>query len=189
MASPAVESSISSRNSSTELCKPILQCTAEQLFLEVQREAGETGRISDDLLSALLCLFQGSLHQAFDLLDHGDITRYTCPAGRELYRVRGSGGRFYICLTSSNYCSCPSFVYKVLVKADSLLCKHMLAVQLTKAIAAGKRVCEKGTEGRGEGEPKSSLPSVEEVCVTDEEFGRLLVSFSTSELGDLELLK
>ena len=181
MASPAVDSSNRSCNSPTEFCEPILQCTAEQLFQEVKREAEESGRISDDLMSALLFVFQAPLHQALDLLDRGAVTRYSCPAGRELYRVRGSGGRFYICLTSSNYCSCPSFVYKVLVKADSLLCKHMLAVQLTRAIAAGKRGCEEGTAG----EPKySRLPSVEEVCVADEEFGRLLVSTSSSEQRD-----
>ena len=159
--------------SSTENREPILQSTAEQLFLEVKRETEEAGRISEDLMSALLFVFQTPVHQAFDLLDQGAVTRYSCPTGRELYRVKGSGGRFYTCLTSSNYCSCPSFVYTVLVKEDSLLCKHMLAVQLARAIGAGRKV---GEDKDREGEGKSGLPTVEEVCVTDEEFGRLLVS-------------
>ena len=174
--------------SSEGTCGSILQSTADQLLLEVKREAKESGRISDDLLSALLFLFQASLHQALDLLDRGAVTRYYCSAGRELYRVRGSGGRFYTCLTSSDYCSCPSFVYTVLVKRDSLLCKHLLAVQLGRAMAAGKRESGGSREGEGEGRD-SCLPTVDEVCVTDEEFGRMLITSSgeqdsTSTGGD-----
>ena len=156
-------------------CGSILQSTAGQLLVEVKREAEESGRISEDLLSALLFVFQAPLHQALDLLDRGCVTRYHCPAGRELYRVRGSGGRFYTCLTSSDYCSCPSFVYTVLVKRDSLLCKHLLAVRLGAAMAAGKRE----DEMKGESERKTNfLPSVDEVCVTDKEWSKMLSTTS-----------
>ena len=171
MASPAAINALPAPRSSAELCEPILQSTTEQLLLEVKRETEESGRISEDLMSALLFVFQTPLHQAFDLLDQRAVTRYSCPAGRELYRVRGSGGRVYTCLTSSNYCSCPSFVYTVLVKEDSLLCKHMLAVQLSRAIAAGKR----GGEGIRAADGMGSA-AMEELSVTNEEFGRLLLS-------------
>ena len=157
----------------------ILQATADQLLVEVKREAEETGRLSEDLLSALLFVFQAPLHQALDLLDRGAVTRYHCSASRELYRVRGTGGRFYTCMSSSDYCSCPSFVYTVLVKQDSLLCKHLLAVRLGRAMAAGKRERREGEGG---------LPTVGDVCVTDVEWGRMLVTPSgeldTSELAD-----
>ena len=163
-----------SSSSSAGACGSILQSTADQLLLEVKREAEESGSISEDLVSALLFVFQAPLHQALDLLDRGSVTRYYCTAGRELYRVRGSGGRFYTCLTSSDYCSCPSFVYTVLVKQDSLLCKHLLAVQLGRALSAGARGHVGSREGEEEGK-SSSLPTVDEVCVTDEEFGRMLM--------------
>lgn len=171
MASPAGDGSIHERSSSTRLCEPILQSTAEQLFLEVKREAEEAGKISEDLMSALLFVFQTPLHQAFDLLDQGSVSRYFCPTGRELYRVKGSGGRTYTCLTSSNYCSCPSFVYTVLVKEDTLLCKHMLAVQLARAIGAGKKAMS-----QKETREMSGLPVIEEFCVSDDEFSKLLIS-------------
>lgn len=155
----------------------VLESTAQQLFLEVKREAEELGEISEDLMSALLFVFQAPLHQALDLLDRGAVTRYSCPAGRELFRVRGSGGRSYTCLTSSNYCSCPSFVYSVLVKEDSLLCKHMLAVQLGRAIGQGKR----GGTGETGGAKSGGLPRVDEVCVSDEDFAGLLMKAAMGE--------
>ena len=151
----------------------VLRPTADQLLLEVKREAESNGRISDDLMSALLFVYQAPLHQALDLLDRGSVTRYHCPAGRELYRVRGSGGRSYTCLASSNYCSCPSFVYTVLVKEESLLCKHMLAVQLGKAMEAGRR--ERGEKAGGD----STLPSIAEVSVSDREFGTMMENQDT----------
>lgn len=55
-------------------------------------------------------------------------------SGRKFWKVRGSRENEYLCL--SRYCSCPSFVN--LVKAAELdkviLCKHLLAIQLAKAL-------------------------------------------------------
>ncbi len=105
---------------------------ADQLLLEVRRETQENRHISDDLMLALHFLFHQTLPQALDLVDRKHVSHCVCPSGRELYRVQGSGQRIYTCLVSSNYCSCPSFVYTVLhvVREDSLVCKHMLVVQL-----------------------------------------------------------
>ena len=124
-----------------------LQTIAEQLLLEVRREREESGKgcLSDDLMSALQFVFHQPLLQALDLLDRNSVSRFVCPAKRELYRVQGSAGRTYTCLVSSNYCSCPSFVYTVLVKEDSLMCKHMLAVQLARAMDAYQEVSQRGT--------------------------------------------
>ena len=160
----------------------VIQSTTEQLFLEVKMETEENGRISDDLLSALSFVFQHALLPAFELLDQRAVCHYSCPSGRELYRVRGSGGRMYSCFTSSNYCSCPSFVYTVLVREDALLCKHALAVQLARALTAGRRGLERrraeesGGHGEEEGVRSKEGSVVEEVYVTDEELGELLVS-------------
>ncbi len=131
----------------------LLQPMAEPLLLEVRRETQENGHISDDLMAALHFLFHQTLPQALDLVDRKHVSHCVCPSGRELYRVQGSGQRTYTCLVSSNYCSCPSFVYTVLVREDSLMCKHMLAMQLAQAMAAAQ-----------------------EVAVSDEEFAELLGS-------------
>ena len=59
----------------------------------------------------------------------------------------------FSCYSPSFTHSCPSFVYTVLVKEDCLLCKHMLAVQLARALGQCK-----------------------EVTISDEEMGQLLCS-------------
>ena len=130
-----------------------LQTISDQLMVEVRREKQERGRLSDDLLSAFQFVFQQPFLQALDLIDRNAVTHFACPSGRELYRVQGSSARVYTCLVSTNHCSCPSFVYTVLVKEDSLMCKHMLAVQLARAMG-----------------------TAHEVIVTNEEFAQLLGS-------------
>jgi len=144
-----------------------LQTIAEQLLLEVRREREESGKgcLSDDLMSALQFVFHQPLLQALDLLDRNSVSRFVCPAKRELYRVQGSAGRTYTCLVSSNYCSCPSFVYTVLVKEDSLMCKHMLAVQLARAMDA-----------------------YQEVSVSDKEFADLLSSDAPPQQAPMQEL-
>ena len=73
-------------------------------------------------------------------------------------------------------------MYTVLVKEDFLLCKHVLAVQLGRAIRAAKsQRDEEGTERGGEGE-SCGLPRVEEVSITNEEFGKLLMNSASGEV-------
>ena len=111
-----------------------LHFVAEQLIAEVKRQSEEAGFLSDDLLSALHSVFHQHLLHALDLVDRSSVTRFTCPSGRELYLVRGSSGKSYTCFSTSSYCNCPSFVYAVLIKEDSLVCKHTLAVQIARAM-------------------------------------------------------
>ena len=127
----------------------------DQLLAEVRREGRESGgdSISDDLLSALYFIFKQPLLHALDLIDRHSITQVTCPAGRELFRVKGaSGRRWYLCLLPpAGYCSCPAHVYTVLVKEEVTMCKHMLAVRIAQAL--GKH---------------------NELSVSDEEFAEIL---------------
>lgn len=117
----------------------ILQCTVNQLLTEVRRETRDkedtSPSLSENLLSALYCVFRQTLLHALDLIDKNSITRFFCSSGRELYLVQASSGnKVYTCLPTSNYCSCPSFVYSVLLREDVLMCKHVLAVQLARVM-------------------------------------------------------
>ena len=86
-------------------------------------------------MSSLQSVFQQPLLGALDLIDQdGSVTKLTCPAGRNLYQVRGTSGASYYCFTSSNYCSCPSFIFTVLKKEDVLYCKHTIAVFIGEAL-------------------------------------------------------
>ena len=122
----------------------------EALLTEVVQalmvEGLEEGEMSDNALLTLHSIFQQNLVLALDLVERGAVTKYittnssagaaSAVVARQLHLVRGSTGNQYICFLSSNYCSCPSFVYNVLVKEDAMLCKHQLAVRL--ATATGK---------------------------------------------------
>uniref|UniRef100_A0A8C5QSV9 Zinc finger SWIM-type containing 7 n=1 Tax=Leptobrachium leishanense TaxID=445787 RepID=A0A8C5QSV9_9ANUR len=76
-----------------------------------------------------------ALH-ALDLVDLRSVLHITSPCGRSTYQVTGSSGKTYTCYKSCHYCSCPAFIFSVLRKNDSMLCKHILAVYLSQAMGA-----------------------------------------------------
>jgi len=117
-----------------------LQDITNQLLIDVKKEKEENGVISDHLMSALHSVFQQPLLGALDLIDQDSVTRISCPAGRSLYLIRGTSGTGYYCFRSSNYCNCPSFIFTVLKKEDTIYCKHMVAVLVGEALG---RVNEK----------------------------------------------
>ncbi|XP_033123221.1 zinc finger SWIM domain-containing protein 7-like [Anneissia japonica] len=104
-----------------------------QLILQVKTAYKNHNPLSDQLLSALNFVQQRPLLQAFDLVDRKNVTRVTCPAGRTVFQVCGSSGKLYTCFASSNFCSCPAYVFSVLKKKDVSMCKHVLAVELSCA--------------------------------------------------------
>ena len=60
-------------------------------------------------------IFQQQLLPALDLIDNSSITKVECDSGRSFFQVLGSSNSIYVCFTSSNYCSCPAFVYSGLI--------------------------------------------------------------------------
>lgn len=154
------------RRSEGQTNRTILQSTIDQLLLEVNRETQnqETPSLSDNLLSAFYSIFQQPLLYALDLVDKNHVKRFVCPAGRELFQVQAStGNRLYVCLVSSNYCNCPSFMYSVVLREDSLMCKHVLAVKIARAMG---RVISND--------------------ISDEEFAELLSSDETIHVDNVE---
>lgn len=105
------------------------------------------GVLTDSHITALHSIFQQNLLHALDLLQQGNVTHYLHSyraAGRDLWRelyvVEGSSGHKYVCFPSSSYCSCPSFVYSVLVRAEACICKHQLATRLAAAMGSAHQV-------------------------------------------------
>lgn len=84
---------------------------AEQLLTEVNSVYSKTGKLSDELLSALNFVFQAPLLPALDIIDNRNVTTISCPSGRKVYQVIGTSGTPYICLPSGSYCSCPAYRY------------------------------------------------------------------------------
>ncbi|KAI8739984.1 zinc finger SWIM domain-containing protein 7-like [Biomphalaria glabrata] len=112
----------------------------EKLLKEVERSYGETGKLSDDLLSALNCLFHGTLLSALELVDKSSVTKMTSPSGRTVFQVIGASGAPYLCLPNLNYCSCPAYNFSVLKKEEHLMCKHVLAMRLSQAMNRCKKL-------------------------------------------------
>ncbi|XP_063002526.1 zinc finger SWIM domain-containing protein 7 isoform X2 [Elgaria multicarinata webbii] len=81
-------------------------------------------------------VFGASAVPALDLVDRRSVTRITSPSGRTVYQVVGSSGKLYTCYASCHFCTCPAFVFSVLRKDDNLVCKHLLAVYLSRAVGA-----------------------------------------------------
>ncbi|XP_042298609.1 zinc finger SWIM domain-containing protein 7 isoform X2 [Sceloporus undulatus] len=81
-------------------------------------------------------IFGASAVPALDLVDRQSVTRVVSPSGRTVYQVVGSSGKLYTCYASCHFCTCPAFTFSVLRKGDSLVCKHILAVYLSRALGA-----------------------------------------------------
>lgn len=113
-----------------------LPAVAEELLREIGRAFRETARVPDDHLSALKFVFGASAVPALDLVDRRSVTRLGSPSGRTVYQVMGSSGKMYTCYATCLFCTCPAFAFSVLRRGDSLVCKHLLAVQLSRALGA-----------------------------------------------------
>ncbi|XP_076106156.1 zinc finger SWIM domain-containing protein 7-like isoform X2 [Mytilus galloprovincialis] len=116
----------------------VIKSVGEELWKEVENSYTDSGKITDEILSALSFVYQSSLLPALDLVDHRNVSHMTSPSGRSIYQVIGSSGTPYTCFTTSFYCSCPAFRYSVLMKDDHLMCKHVLAIKLSEAMKLTK---------------------------------------------------
>ncbi|XP_071179094.1 zinc finger SWIM domain-containing protein 7-like isoform X4 [Mytilus edulis] len=89
----------------------VIKSVGEELWKEVENAYTDSGKITDEILSALSFVYQSSLLPALDLVDHRNVSHMTSPSGRSIYQVIGSSGTPYTCFTTSFYCSCPAFRY------------------------------------------------------------------------------
>ncbi|XP_065054984.1 zinc finger SWIM domain-containing protein 7-like [Rhopilema esculentum] len=112
----------------------IVRKTATHLFEFLRKEKEKHGKVTDEALSLLNCLFPTMLVHSLDLVDRKFITKFLTPAKREFFQVKGSSGIPYCCFPSCSYCSCPSYLYTVLLKKEAMLCKHLLAMELAIAL-------------------------------------------------------
>lgn len=107
----------------------------EELIVQLGKEHKDNGKISEETLNKLHFIYGPSLYQALDSIDRNEIAFLSTPAGKHVYTVNTSRGpNQYICIQSLNYCTCPFFTYRVLVRGDALICKHLLSVKLAMAL-------------------------------------------------------
>src|SRR5262245_60079126 len=86
-------------------------------------------RSASDLAEAMVTAFALRAERAADLVRRGAVE--TVDQGR--YRVLSAGGTAYFSVREG-YCNCPDFAWRGVVP-----CKHLIAVELTRSLAAESR--------------------------------------------------
>lgn len=114
--------------------RPVLEETINQLLLSVAENVKKNGVVSTESMSSLHCVFGDTLLSAFNLIDQSSITQCVASSGRHLFKVAGSAGRSYCCPSTLHFCPCRSFTFGVLTRGDLIMCKHLLAIHLEKAL-------------------------------------------------------
>jgi len=102
------------------------------------------GVLSDETIQKLRFLFPDTLIlAALDLVDRESVIKYTSPWGRSHYEVLGSTATYSVfprllpspTPTISAYCTCPAFIYAVLISESHTMCKHVLATRLAEQMS------------------------------------------------------
>ncbi|EAL73499.1 hypothetical protein DDB_G0268092 [Dictyostelium discoideum AX4] len=105
-------------------------------ILKIIFENNKTNTISEETLLSLYYIFDQTIFASLELIDKELITKYVFqPSNRYFYVVEGRKGAKYMCLIQGDYCSCPSFNFSVLLKSDSVYCKHQISSILAEIIS------------------------------------------------------
>ena len=95
--------------------------------------------VTDTHLAALSLLFDKHVVKAASIVDsHGVSSHEGKESGRLVYQVKSTGGDPYT-VFPGHYCSCHSFFYDVVSRAEVVYCKHQLAVFLSDALGRTRR--------------------------------------------------
>ena len=90
---------------------------------------GAPKRSASDLVEAMVTAFAARAERAADLVRRGAVE--AVEHGR--YRVLSAGGTAHFSVREG-YCNCPDFAWRGVVP-----CKHLIAVELTRSLAAEPR--------------------------------------------------
>jgi len=102
----------------------------------------EHNELTYDSLMKLQIIFPESLIiAALDLIDRRSVIRHITPWNHTEYQVLGSTATYTILLDLDTApkvpysCTCPSFIYAVLLSETHLMCKHLLATFLARKLS------------------------------------------------------
>ncbi|CAF0708530.1 unnamed protein product [Brachionus calyciflorus] len=134
---------ISSNISNQLFLKELEANLLEQLKLTYQTDQ----IINDDLLESLYFIYKSPLLEVLNQIDKYDQQEQQKQPGqppseplvsivkcdkRFIYQVKGSFN--YYLFDKINFCTCSSFKYNVLHKAEYIYCKHMIMIKLLTAM-------------------------------------------------------
>jgi len=99
------------------------------------------GNLTDEALLKLQVLFPDTLIlAALDLIDRGNIIKYSTSWGYCEYEVVGSTATYSVLLNLPlilipYHCTCPAFTSAVLESETYIMCKHVLAARLAQKMS------------------------------------------------------
>jgi len=112
---------------------------AKNVIDSIQLEHNE---LSNDSLMKLQTIFPENLIiSALDLIDRGSVIHHITPWNHTEYEVLGSTATYTILLDLDASprvpysCTCPSFIYAVLLSETHIMCKHLLATFLARKLS------------------------------------------------------
>ncbi|KAH7821164.1 putative zinc finger, SWIM-type containing 7 [Monocercomonoides exilis] len=106
----------------------IVGIAARALFQQIKEN---DGCLTNEILLGLYFIFKKIAQEALTILEEGKITELLAPSGRSFYQMEGKNEE-YLCFT--HFCTCPSFMFSVILRQESPLCKHQLAACLGEAM-------------------------------------------------------
>ncbi|KAG7098851.1 hypothetical protein E1B28_000754 [Marasmius oreades] len=97
--------------------------------------------LPEDFIHALHSFFPDSLIlAALDLIDRQCVIKNISPWGHIQFDVLGSTATYTVLVNLSvtpvsAYCTCPAFVFAVLISQSHIMCKHILAARLAQKLS------------------------------------------------------
>ncbi|KIP03375.1 hypothetical protein PHLGIDRAFT_243133 [Phlebiopsis gigantea 11061_1 CR5-6] len=98
------------------------------------------GQLNEEYIDRLKFFFDDNLLlAALDLVDRDNVIKFNTVWGHSKYQVLGSTSTYSVFLgdpenRTPTYCTCPSFAFSVLLTDAQYMCKHLLAVFLSRRL-------------------------------------------------------
>ena len=127
-------------SSSSSSSSPTFPVPTEHAYLLILRltdsilaHVQATRTLLDQHLLQLHALYGATLEKAVGIVDVEGVTVVRADtSGRFVFQVEGSEVRPYSC--TLHHCSCPAYTNSVLLRPDSVYCKHQLASRVAHAL-------------------------------------------------------
>ncbi|PPQ75290.1 hypothetical protein CVT26_015263 [Gymnopilus dilepis] len=110
------------------------------LFANAAIDEIKSDSFTQENLAKLNAVFPPTLIiAALDIIDRGNVIPYETPWGHKEYEILGSTARYSVLLDIKSAplpysCTCPAFIYSVLMAETHIMCKHILATLISRRL-------------------------------------------------------
>lgn len=107
------------------------------------RQLKEEGTLTKKTTLTLYSIFDKTLLESLQLTEGKQVTKVQSDSGRIIYRVSNecilqqddtSQKTINTCMTKPRYCNCDKFIQDIILKNEMIMCRHILAVELSECL-------------------------------------------------------